>query len=66
MLDAITAMMQRYTPAPILNVVEEIPEFAQGETADKPIPAPNARSASVKAAEATPPATIAAHETAGT
>jgi hypothetical protein len=43
--------MQRYTPGPILNVVEEIPEFAQGETADKPIPAPNA--------------TIAALETAG-
>jgi hypothetical protein len=27
-------MMQRYTPALILNVVEEIPEFAHGETAD--------------------------------
>jgi len=31
------------------------PEFAQGETADNPIPAPNASSTSVKAAEATPP-----------
>jgi hypothetical protein len=66
MLDAMTAVMQRYTPAPMLNVVAEIPEFDQGETADNPIPAPNARSTSVKAAEATPPATIAAHETAGT
>lgn len=30
MLDAITAMMQRYMLAPILNVVEEVPEFAPG------------------------------------
>ena len=49
-----------------MNVVEETPEFDQGEIADKLMPAPKASNTRVKAAEATPPATIAAHETAET
>jgi hypothetical protein len=52
--------------APRLNVDGETPEFDQGEIADMLMPAPKASNNRVKAAEATPPATIAAHETAET
>src|SRR5450755_776931 len=49
-------------PAPTLNVVMEIPESDQGETADKPMPAPNAISSRANAADATAPAATAAHD----
>jgi len=45
-----------------LNVVAETPESAQGETAEKPMPAPKASSTRVKAAAATAPAATAAQE----
>jgi hypothetical protein len=47
-----------------LNVVAETPEPAQGETAEKPMPAPNASNMRVKAAAATAPAAMAAQDTA--
>jgi hypothetical protein len=40
------------------------PAFDHGETAENPIPLPNASSTKVSAAAAIPPATIAAHEVA--
>jgi hypothetical protein len=51
-------------PAASLKVVADMPELGQGETAEKPIPAPNASSTNVKAAAVTPPAVTAAQETA--
>src|SRR5450432_3307814 len=49
-------------PVPTLNVVIEAPESDQGETADKPMPVPNAINSRVNAADATAPAAIAAQE----
>jgi hypothetical protein len=49
-----------------LKVVADGPELAHGETAEKPIPTPNATKASVKAAAAMAPAATAAHDTAET
>src|SRR5712672_589700 len=50
-------------PAPILKVVTDTPESAHGEIDERPRPAPNATSRSVKAAAATAPPAIAGHET---
>lgn len=50
-------------PAATLSVVAETPEPDQGETAEKPIPAPNASSMSDKAAITTAPAATAPQET---
>jgi hypothetical protein len=47
-----------------LKVVADMPELGQGETAEKPMPAPNATSNKVNAAAVTPPAMTAAQETA--
>jgi hypothetical protein len=47
-----------------LNVPADTPAFDQGETAENPIPLPNASSTKVSAAVATPPAIIAAQEVA--
>jgi hypothetical protein len=47
-----------------LSVVADMPEFGQGDTDEKPMPAPNASSTKVKAAAVTPPAITAAQETA--
>src|SRR5579883_847678 len=49
-------------PVPMLKVVDETPELAQGETAEKPMPAPNAMSNRVSAPLAKPPAITAPHE----
>ena len=46
----------KINPGAKLNAVEETPEFDQGESADKLMPAPKATNARVKAEEATPPA----------
>jgi hypothetical protein len=46
-----------------LKVDAETPESDQGDTADKPIPAPKAISSRVKAAAAMAPAATAAQET---
>src|SRR5690349_8590466 len=51
-------------PVAILKVSPEMPELDHGEIAENPIPAPNANSNKVKAAIATPPAAIAAQDTA--
>src|SRR2546430_2110446 len=51
-------------PVATLKVSPEIPEFDHGEIDENPIPAPNANNANVSAAAATPPAAIAAHDTA--
>src|ERR1700754_1761581 len=50
-------------PLPILNVVADTPEPAQGEIDDKPMPAPKANRRRLKAAVATAPAAIAAQDT---
>src|SRR3982074_23307 len=50
-------------PVPVLNVEAETPESDQGDTADKPIPAPKATSKSVSATAAAAPADTAAHDT---
>jgi hypothetical protein len=42
---------------------EDAPAFAQGETAEKPTPVPNARRASDKAAATNAPAITAPHDT---
>jgi hypothetical protein len=47
-----------------LKVVVDTPEFGQGETAEKPMPAPNANNTNVKAAAVTAPAITAAQATA--
>jgi hypothetical protein len=47
-----------------LNVLADTPAFDQGETAENPIPLPNASNTKVSAAAATPPAMIAAQEVA--
>jgi hypothetical protein len=47
-----------------LNVLADTPAFDQGETAENPIPLPNASNTKVSAAAATPPAIIAAQEVA--
>src|ERR1700735_2585549 len=52
-------------PVATLNVEPETPLSLHGETAEKPIPAPNATSKSVSAAAATAPAATAPHDTAG-
>jgi hypothetical protein len=49
-------------PAATPSVVADTPEPDQGETAEKPIPAPNARSISDKAAITTAPAATAPQE----
>src|SRR5262245_12205827 len=51
-------------PAARLKVSLEIPAFDQGEIAENPIPAQKANSNSVRAAVATPPAAMAAQDTA--
>src|SRR6266511_3323435 len=51
-------------PAATLKVSLEIPEFDHGEIDENPMPAPNANNTNVSAAAATPPAAIAAHDTA--
>src|ERR1700730_5292380 len=47
----------------MLKVVDETPEFDQGETDENPRPAPNASKSSDKAAAATPPARMAPQDT---
>src|SRR5260370_37979873 len=51
-------------PAATLKVSLEIPELGHGEIDENPMPAPNANNTNVSAAAATPPAAIAAHDTA--
>src|SRR5436190_9000040 len=51
-------------PAARLKVSLEMPAFDQGEMAENPIPAPKASSNSVNAAVVTPPAAMAAQDTA--
>src|ERR1700712_214214 len=60
------AITIRYNPVPILNVVAETPEPAQGETTESPRPVPNASSSSVNARLTTAPAATAAQETPAT
>ena len=48
----------------MLKVVDETPEFPHGETAENPMPAPNASRIRVSAAAAIAPAATAAQETA--
>ena len=50
-------------PVPVLKVEADTPLSLHGDIADRPNPAPNATSASVRAAAATAPAAIAGHET---
>src|ERR1700691_3951954 len=50
-------------PVPDLKVDAETPESDHGDTADRPMPAPNAISSKVRAAPATAPAATAAHDT---
>src|SRR3984957_18619978 len=66
MADEIIAMTMKYSPVPILNVVAETPELPQGETTENPMPAPNDKSTSVNARDATAPAKTAAQDTPGT
>src|ERR1700722_2947646 len=66
MADEIIAMTMKYSPVPILNVVAETPELPQGETTENPMPAPNDKSTSVRARDATAPAKTAAQDTPGT
>src|ERR1700716_2389567 len=66
MADEIIAITMKYKPVPILNVVAETPELPHGETTKNPMPAPNDKSTSVKARDATAPANTAAHDTPGT
>ena len=47
----------------MLNVDADTPLALQGDMVDNPSPAPKATRSSVKAAAATAPATIAAHDT---
>jgi hypothetical protein len=51
-------------PVPVLNVDAETPLLLQGDTADKPRPAPNAIKRSASAAAPTAPAAMAPHDTA--
>src|SRR5258708_23530003 len=51
-------------PAATLKVSLEIPELDHGEIDENPMPAPNTNNTNVSAAAATPPAAIAAHDTA--
>src|ERR1700733_14444281 len=66
MADEIIAITMKYSPVPILNVVAETPELPQGETTENPMPAPNDKSTSVRARDATAPAKTAAQDTPGT
>src|SRR5579864_1541974 len=50
-------------PVPSLKVEAETPESDQGDTADRPIPAPKATSSRVSAAVATAPAATAPQDT---
>src|ERR1700733_14164498 len=52
-------------PVATLKVEPEPPLSLHGETAEKPMPAPNATSKRVSAAAATAPAATAGHDTAG-
>src|ERR1700733_15891022 len=52
-------------PVATLNVPAETPLSLHGETAEKPMPAPNPTSNRVNAAAATAPAATAGHDTAG-
>src|SRR6478752_1388404 len=66
MADEIIAMTMKYRPVPILKVVADTPELPQGDTTEKPMPAPKDRSTSVSARDATAPAKTAAQETPAT
>src|SRR6202023_2958861 len=57
-----TATHTRYIPVPVLNVAAETPLSLQGDTADRPRPAPKAIRRSVSAAAPTAPAAIAPHD----
>src|ERR1700686_772566 len=59
-----TATITRYIPVPVLKVDAETPLSLQGDTADRPSPAPNAIRRSAKAAAPTAPAAMAPPETA--
>jgi hypothetical protein len=59
------AITMKYSPVPISNVVDDIPELPQGETTENPRPAPNDKRTSVSASDATAPAPTAAQETPG-
>src|ERR1700722_14835166 len=59
-----TATHTRYIPVPVLNVAAETPLSLQGDTADRPRPAPKAIRRSASAAAPTAPAAIAPHDTA--
>ena len=64
MADDITATITRYIPVPVLKLDAEMPLSLQGDTADRPSPAPNAIKTRASAAAATAPAAMAAHDTA--
>src|ERR1700722_6625449 len=59
-----TATHTRYIPVPVLNVDAETPLSLQGDTADRPRPAPKAIRRRDNAAAPTAPAAIAPHDTA--
>src|SRR6478736_9047033 len=59
-------MTMKNRPVPILKVVADTPELPQGDTTEKPMPAPKDRSTSVSARDATAPAKTAAQETPAT
>jgi hypothetical protein len=63
-VDEIIAIATSVNPAVILNVVAEAAAPVHGDTVDNPTEAASTRSTTVKAAAATPPARMAAHETA--
>jgi hypothetical protein len=46
-------------------VLADMPELPHGDTAENPMPAPNARRTRVRAAAAIAPAAMAGHDTAG-
>src|ERR1700733_5746890 len=50
-------------PVPVLKVADETPLSLQGDTAERPSPAPNAIKTRANAAAATAPAAIAAQDT---
>src|ERR1700719_1696867 len=63
MADDITATITRYIPVPVLNVDAEMPLSLQGDTAERPSPAPNAIRRRASAAAPTAPAATAAQDT---
>src|ERR1700726_4215142 len=66
MADEIIAITMMYSPVPILKLVVETPELPHGEITENPMPAPNDKSTSVRARDATAPAKTAAQDTPGT